>query len=267
MGKSIGIVSLKGGVGKTSVVASLGSALSEFGKKVLLIDGNLSSPSLGLHLNIIDPEKTLHHVLNRTANTREAIYEYEKGFHIMPASIFEKTEVNPLKLRDKIKGLKRSYDVILIDSSPSLNEETLAVILASDEIFVVTTPDHPTLSATIKAIRLAKQRGTPISGLILNKVHNKDFEISLEDIEETLEVPVLAVIPYDVNVLKSLSNMEPYTIHKPKSKGSTEYKKLAGVLIGQKYKPTKLKRVFGWVNPKKQEINREIFYKRVFKSK
>ena len=265
MGKSIGIVSLKGGVGKTSVVASLGSALSEAGKKVLLIDGNLSSPSLGLHLNIIDPEKTLHHVLNRTANTREAIYKHEEGFHIMPASIFEKTEVNPLKLKDKIKGLKRSYDIILIDSSPSLNEETLAVMLASDEIFVVTTPDHPTLSATIKAVKLAKQRGTPISGLILNKVHNKDFEISLEDIEETLEVPVLAVIPYDVNVLKSLSYMEPYTSHKPKSKGSTEYKKLAGVLIGQKYKQTKLKRIFGWVNPKKQEINREIFYKRVFK--
>lgn len=267
MGKSIGIVSLKGGVGKTSVVASLGSALSEFGKKVLLIDGNLSSPGLGLHLNIIDPEKTLHHVLNRTANAREAIYKHAEGLHIMPASIFEKIEVNPLKLRDKIKGLKRTYDVILIDSSPSLNEETLAVMLASDEIFVVTTPDHPTLSATIKAIRLAKQRGTPISGLILNKVHNKDFEISLKDIEETLEVPVLAVIPYDVNVLKSLSNMKPYTSHKPKSKGSIEFKKLAGILVGQKYKPTKLKRVFGWVNPKKQEINREIFYKRVFKSK
>jgi septum site-determining protein MinD len=265
MGKSIGIVSLKGGVGKTSVVASLGSALSEFGKKVLLIDGNLSSPSLGLHLDIIDPEKTLHHVLDRTANTREAIYKHAEGLYIMPASIFNKTEVNPLKLRDKIKGLKRSYDIILIDSSPSLNEETLAVMLASNEIFVVTTPDHPTLSATIKAIKLAKQRGTPISGLVLNKVHNKNFEISLKDIEETLEIPVLAVIPYDVNVLKSLSNMKPYTSHKPKSKGSTEYKKLAGVLIGQKYKQTGLRKLSRKITPKRQEINREIFYKRVFK--
>lgn len=265
MGKSIGIVSLKGGVGKTSVVSSLGSALSEFGKKILLIDGNLSSPGLGLHLNIINPEKTLHHVLNRTANTKEAIYESDGGFYIMPASIFEKIEVNPLKLKDKIKGLKRSYDIILIDSSPSLNEETLAVMLASDEIFVVTTPDHPTLSATIKAIRLAKQRGTPISGLILNKVHNKNFEISLKNIEETLEVPVLAVIPYDVNVLKSLSNMEPYTSHKPRSKGSIEYKKLAGVLIGQKYKQTRPGNFFRKITPKKQEINREIFYKGVFR--
>ena len=93
MGKTIGIVSLKGGVGKTSVVTALGAALSEFGKEVLLIDGNLSSPSLGLHLNITGPETTIHHVLNRTANTKDAIYEYE-GFHVMPASIFSKIEIN-----------------------------------------------------------------------------------------------------------------------------------------------------------------------------
>ncbi len=265
MGKVIGIVSLKGGAGKTSVVASLGSALSELGKKVLLIDGNLSSPSLGLHLNIIDPEKTLHHVLGRMANPKDAIYECEAGFSIMPASIFEKREISPLKLKDKIKNLKRLYDLILIDSSPSLGEETLAVMLASDEILVVTTPDHPTLSATIKAIKLAKQRGTPISGLILNKVHKKNFEISLKDIEKTLEIPVLAVIPYDISVLKSLAKMKPYTSHKPKSKGSTEYKKLASALAGQKYKQSKLKNFFRKITPKRQEINREIFYRRAFK--
>ena len=267
MGKVIGVVSLKGGAGKTSVVASLGSALSELGKKILLIDGNLSSPSLGLHLNIIDPEKTLHHVLDRIVNPRDAIYECEGGFNIIPSSIFEKKEVSPLKLKDRIKGLKRSYDIILLDSSPSLDEETLAVMLASDEILVVTTPDHPTLSATIKAVKLAKQRGTPISGLILNKAHNKKFEISLKDIEKTLEIPVLAVIPYDLGVLKSLSRMKPYPSSKPKSKGSIEYKKLASALIGQKYQQPKLKSFFGKITPKKQEINREIFYKRVFKEK
>ncbi len=264
MGKIIGVISLKGGVGKTSVVTSLGSAFSESGKKVLLVDGNLSSPSLGLHLNIIEPEKTLHHVLNRTIRPREAIYEHQ-GVHVMPASIFKRIEVNPLKLKDGIKSLKRSYDVIIIDSSPSLNEETLAVILASDELLVVTTPDHPTLSATIKAIKLAKQRGTPISGLIINKVHDKDFEISFGDIESTLEIPILAVIPYDINVLKSLSNMEFYTKYKPKSKGSVEYKKLAAVLTGEKYRPSSLLDFFRKLTPSRQEINREIFYRELFK--
>ena len=91
--------------------------------------------------------------------------------------------------------------------------------------------------------------------------------ISLEDIEKTLEIPVLAVIPYDVNVLKSLSKMKPYTSSKPKSRGSTEYKKLASALIGQKYQQAKLKNFFGKITPKKQEINREVFYKRAFKEK
>lgn len=265
MGKTIGVVSLKGGAGKTSVVASLGSALSELGKKVLLIDGNLSSPTLGLHLNIVDPEKTVHSVLNRLVNPKEAIYECEGGFSIMPSSIFNNSKVSPLKLKDRIKNLKRLYDVIMIDSSPSLDEETLAVMLASDEILVVTTPDHPALSATMKAIKLAKQRGTPISGLVINKVHKKNFEISLDDIEKTLEIPVLAVIPYDLGILKSLSEMKPYTIHKPRAKGSIEYKKLASALIGEKYSEPKIKRAFKKITPKKQEINREIFYKRVFR--
>ncbi len=264
MGKIIGVVSLKGGVGKTSVVASLGSAFSEIGKKVLLVDGNLSSPSLGLHFNILSPEKTLHHVLNMTAHPKEAIYDYGK-FHVMPSSIFEKIEVNPLKLKDRIRNLRRSYDVILVDSSPSLNEETLAVMLASDEILVVTTPDHPTLSATIKAVKLAKQRGTPISGLILNKVHNKNFEVSLKDVEETLGLPVLAVLPYDINVLKSLANMESYTIARPNSKGSIEYKKLAATLVGEKYKQSGFMDFFGRITPNKQEVNRELFYQRMFK--
>ena len=263
MGKIIGVISLKGGAGKTSVVTSLGSSISDLGKKVLLIDGNLSSPSLGLHLNIVEPQTTLHHVLTRNSKLKDAIYEY-KNFHVMPSSIFEKIEANPLALRDKIKVLKKSYDVILIDSAPSLDNETLGVILASDQIIAVTTPDHPSLSATIRAVKLAKQRGTPIIGIILNKVHDRDFEIPFEKVEDVLGVPILAVIPYDTNVLKALSQMEPPTAHSPKSKGSLEFKKLAGVLVGEKYTPSFSFRNFFGFNPAPQEVNREIFYQRVF---
>ena len=263
MGKTIGIVSLKGGVGKTSTVAALGAALSYFDKKVLLVDGNFSSPNLGLHLNIIDPEATIHEVLKRTANIKEAIHELG-DFDVIPASIFNKLVINPLKLKDRIKFLKKKYDFTIIDSCPSLNDETLAVMLASDSIFVVTTPDHPTLSMTLKAVKLAKQRGTPIDGLILNKVHNKNFELSIKDIENTSEVPVMAVIPHDINVLKSLSKFTPSTVYKPNSEGSEEYKKLAATLIGEKYKPVRLKRFYRWVNPRKQDVNRTLFYERVF---
>ena len=263
MGKTIGIVSLKGGVGKTSSVVALGDALSGFGKKVLLVDANFSAPNLGIHLNVINPENTLHEVLRGESNASRAIVSLE-NFDVLPSKVFNNFEISPLKLKNKLSGLKNKYDVVLIDSSPALNEETLAAMLASDELFVVATPDYPTMAMTLKAIKLAKQRGVQINGLILNKVYNKGFELSLDEIEEAAEMPVMAVIPHDVNVLKALSKFVPSTTHKPKSEGSQEYKRLAATLLGEKYKPVKMKNFFRWANPKKQDINRMLFYERVF---
>jgi septum site-determining protein MinD len=154
--------------------------------------------------------------------------------------------------------------MILIDSSPALNEETLAVMLASDKLLVVTTPDLPTISTTIKSTRLAKARGTPIIGLIINKAHNKHFELTTKEIEETARVPVMAVIPHDLKILESLSQFEPSTTYKPNSKASQEYKRLAATLLGEKYKPLKLKTLWKWINPSKQDINRTIFYEQMY---
>jgi septum site-determining protein MinD len=263
MGKIVGVISLKGGVGKTSVVASLGEAVSGFGKKVLLIDGNLSAPNLGMHLKIIDPERTLHDVLDNKIQIKDSIYSYG-NIDVIPSSIFGDDKINPLKLKEKIRPLKKDYDLIIIDSSPSLNEETFGVMIASDSLLVVTTPDFPTMSMTLKAVKIARQRGTPIDGLVINKVHNKNFELSLEDIESTSEIPVMAVIPHDVKVLKALSEFTPYTKYELKSEGTTEFKKLAAALIGQKYRTPRLHRFLRWVIPKKQEINRTLYYQRVF---
>ncbi len=263
MGKSIGVISLKGGVGKTSAVVSLGSAIAGFNKKVLLVDGNLSAPNLGIHFKIIDPEVSLHHVLDREFNAKDAVHSLEK-IDVLPSSIFTDKQVNPLKLKDRLDYLKKKYDYIIYDSSPNLNDETLGVILASDSLIVVATPDHPTLSVTIKAINSAKERGIPIDGLIINKVHNKKFEIPLEHVEETLEVPVLAVIPYDINILKALSKFVPSVEHNPKSEASEEYKKLAAALVGERYESNNLWNFFKRVNPSKQEINRLVLYESVF---
>jgi len=63
-GKIIGVISLKGGVGKTTTVANLGASLAkDFNKKVLVVDANFSAPNLGLHLGLVDPKTTIHDVL------------------------------------------------------------------------------------------------------------------------------------------------------------------------------------------------------------
>ncbi|MBN4049207.1 AAA family ATPase [archaeon AH-315-M20] len=239
-GKIIGIISLKGGVGKTSSVANLGAVLaSEFGKKVLVIDANFSAPNLSLHLGLVEPAATIHDILLDKAEVNEAIYEHEAGFHLIPGAYVSR-KVKPFKLKQKISYLKDYYDIILIDSSPNLNEEILATMIASDELLVVTSPDYPTLSTTLRAVRLAKQRRTPITGLILNRVRNKKFELSIEDIEEAAQVPVLSVLPEDIRVQEAIANTTPVALHKPKSNAAIEYKKLAACLLGERYKDPRL---------------------------
>lgn len=259
MGKTIGILSIKGGVGKTSSVAALGAALADLDKKVLIIDANFSAPNLGLHLGMVDPETTIHEVLRGKAKAEDAIYKY-KNLNIMPASLLNRQIKNPMHFKNKINPIKNMYDLILIDSSPSLNNETLAAMIASDELLVVTTPDYPTLSTTLRAIRLAKQRKTPIIGLILNKVHNKEFELSIEEIEEAAGVPVLAVLPHDITVLEALANTTPSTVYSEKTDVAVEYRKLAAALTGNTYTDTRftaiIKKILGKTS--KQDINRTV---------
>lgn len=263
MGKIIGVLSIKGGAGKTSTVVSLGAALASFGKKVLLVDANFSAPNLGIHLNVLEPEKTIHDALSGKNLINEVVVELD-DFDIIPASVFPGSQIKPLDLKNRLRILKPKYDFILVDSSPALNEETLAAINASDELFVVSTPDYSTLTMTLKAIKLAKKQGTSINGLILNKVHGRNFELTLEEIERTSDVPVMAVIPHEVSVLKSQSHFVPHVNYKPRSRGSVEYLKLASCLAGEKYSPSKLSKFFNKFSPKKQEINRDIFYQAVF---
>jgi septum site-determining protein MinD len=259
MTDTIGILSLKGGVGKTSSVVSLGSALSEFGKDVLLVDGNFSAPNLGIHLNILNPLKHLQDVMERKIKPKEAVHELD-SFDVLPADIYGRRVRNPLKLRDRIKNLKKGYDFVLIDSSPALNEETLGAMLASDKLFVVTTPDFSTLGMTLKSIKMAQERGTKIDGIILNRVYDKDFELDLEDVENTLNVPVMAVIPHDTKVLEAQSKFVPLLKHCPNCAASEEYRKLGAAIAGVKYKPPKMKKWFKWKTPKKEEVNRAVFY-------
>ena len=263
-GKVLGIISIKGGVGKTTVTVALGFALAnEFGKKVLLVDTNFSAPNLALHVGFVNPKRTIHNVLCDNMPAEKAVYASEYGFDILPGALVY-GKINPSELRNKIMPLREKYDVILIDSSPTLNEEIVSAILASDEILVVTTPDHITLANTLLAIKLAKKSNVNVLGLVLNKVHRKSFELDIDEIEEISNSSVLAVVPYELKILEALSRNVPSTKH-AMTDSTVEYKKLAGALIGKRYNDPRLKsrikQMFSRKAPK-QEINRNALQKR-----
>ena len=89
--KTIGIISIKGGVGKTTTVINLETSLAnDYGKKVLVVDANFSSPNIGLHLGNIEHKVTLHDVLKNKVNITKSVYSHEFGFHFIPSSLVSK---------------------------------------------------------------------------------------------------------------------------------------------------------------------------------
>lgn len=269
MGECIGVLSIKGGVGKTTTTVALGAALAQQGKSVLLVDGNFSAPNLALHLGITQPEVSLYDVVQGKANALAAISATDYGFDIIPGKLAINKVFYPdyLKLKEKIQHLKYHYDVILVDSSPSLDHETLATMLASDKLLVITTPDHATLSCTLHAVKVAKQKNVPIIGIVLNKVYGKKFELTTGQVEKLTGVPVLAVVPHELSVPKALSEFKPTTEIK-ETNAVIEYKKLAAFLIGKSYKDkrlkTKLKNFFFPQFIPKHEVNRQKGIKQNF---
>lgn len=268
-GKVIGILSIKGGVGKTSCTANLGAALAEeFGKKVLLVDTNYSAPNLGFHVGLLEPKATIHDVLSDSAEFSDAIHKISDNLDVVAASLVGK-EIQPFKLKKKLRAVKDNYDFILLDSSPNLNQEMLSTMVASDELYVVTSPDYPTLSTTMRAVKLAKERDAEIRGLILNRVHGKKFELSVADIEDAAGVPVIGVLPEDIKVLEALAATTPVTLKSPKSKSSLEFKRLAAFISGEQFEDPRLLhkvgRALGFGKKKdlpKHEVNKMLLQKK-----
>ncbi|MFH1971906.1 MAG: MinD/ParA family protein [archaeon] len=232
MGKVIGVISVKGGVGKTSCTSNIGAMLSkEYGLKTLLIDANFSAPNLGLHLGIADPDRTIHDVLAGKCSINDAIYEYSDTLHVIPARLNVRKRVDYDKFKSKLGRIKKNYDYIIIDSSPSLNSEIKATISASDYLLVVTSPDYPTIATTISTVNEVAASKKPVLGLIVNKFRNKRFELSIRDIEETIGVPAVSILPDVFKMRKSLAKTTPFVLLYPRNKFSKGVRKLTSMLL------------------------------------
>ena len=155
MGKVIGVFSGKGGVGKTTTVANMGSVIAhDFGKRVIAIDANTSGSSLGIHLGMHFNPLTLNNVMKGDVEVWSAISEHGSGMWVLPASIKLKDYfVDHSKLPKIIKKASKRFDIVLIDTAPTLGDETLWVMNAIDEAVMVINPDLPSV---VESLKMAK---------------------------------------------------------------------------------------------------------------
>jgi len=230
-----GIIAVKGGVGKTTLVANLGCALaSTFKKSVLVVDSNVTAPNLGLHLGLINPKITLQDVLEGKEDVYKAVHLHDSGVQVIPASLHAH-QVDPTLLREKLDEVREDFDYILVDSAPGLDLELVGAIEASDEVIIISSLDFPTISTTLKAIKLSEELKVSIRGVILNRVRGEDYELTLPFVEDTLKTPIIGVVPEDEAVLKSISAKTPVVFYMPASPASLAIRKIAATLIGEEY--------------------------------
>ena len=238
MVRIIGIVSGKGGVGKTTVSLNLGAILAKHHKKnVTLVDCNVTTSHLSLYLGMYYCPVTLNKVLRGENYIEDSIHEHFSGMKIIPASLSlnDLEGIDMTELRNTLKGIFNRNDIILLDSSPGLGREAMATIKASDELLYITNPYVPFVMDVIRCQEVAKEIGVKELGIVLNMVHKKKHEMTKHEIEELTKLPVISTIPFDTNVHKSLALKMPIALYKPNTAASKEMFKLASFLVGEKY--------------------------------
>lgn len=235
MTRLITVASGKGGVGKTTTSINLAAALNSFGKEVVLVDANLSTPNVGLHLGAPIVPISLNHVLIGKAKINEAIYEHESGTKIIPSSlsINELKRLNHSKLKEVGKRLRKMADIIIYDCAAGLGDEAVAALESADELILVTNPEIPAVTDALKTIKLAEQMKKKVLGVIVTKVKKGKSEMPISNIQEMLELPILGVIPEDKKFQAALMSKEALLHAFPKSKAAQEYKKIAAKIIGK----------------------------------
>lgn len=241
MSQVIGVLSGKGGVGKTSVVANLGAALTdEFGKNVIILDTNLNTSHLGLHLGLYeDMPVTLREVVKKNMPISYAIYVHPTtGIRLVPASLSgDGVNLTTSKLRSITKRLKQDYELIVMDCPPGLGREVVTSISALDSAVIVTTPDFPAVADALKTVNLLERMGKNIIGIVVNKRRGEKYELSIKEIESTCGVKVIAVVPEDRHIPQGIAEGVPAVLMSPYAPASIALKQLAGKLVGQEYRP------------------------------
>ncbi|MBU0665745.1 MAG: cell division ATPase MinD [Nanoarchaeota archaeon] len=229
MARFICVSSGKGGVGKTTTAINLALSMHNLGKDILLVDGNLTTPNIHLHLGKKNLEKSFYDVIKGKIHFSEAIHQHESGLKILPTTVTidDLKNLNFDAFRESIINLQNYSDIVMLDSAASLGEEAISAIEAAHEILIVTNPEISAVEEARKTIKIAEELNKTILGVVINKKQYKNHELSEKEIAFILNRPIIATIPFDKMIAVAQKKNHPVVHSYPKSSASIQFRKLA----------------------------------------
>lgn len=239
MSEVIVVTSGKGGVGKTTTSANIGTGLALAGKKVALLDADTGLRNLDIIMglenrvvyNLID-------VIEGNCKLKNALIKdkrYENLSLLPAAQTRDKDAVSPEQMQKLCESLKEEFDFVIIDCPAGIEQGFKNAIAGADRAIVVTNPEVSAVRDADRIIGLLEANELKNPMLILNRIRVDMVErgdmLALEDVTDILAIDTLGIVPDDESIVVSANRGEP-AVADPNSKAGQAYRNIAQRLMG-----------------------------------
>ncbi|MFW5719175.1 MAG: septum site-determining protein MinD [Halanaerobium sp.] len=239
-GKTIVITSGKGGVGKTTSSANIGTALAMQGNKVCLIDADIGLRNLdvvmGLENRIV---YDIVDVVENNCRLEQAMIRDKRydGLYLLPAAqTRDKTSVTPFQMQELIEKLKEDMDYIVVDSPAGIEQGFKNAIAGADRAIIVTTPEISAVRDADRIIGLLEAEGLRDPEVIINRIRadmvDRGDMMGIDDMIEILAIDLIGIVPEDEGIVVSTNKGEPIALN-DKAKAGQAYRNIARRIMGE----------------------------------
>jgi septum site-determining protein MinD len=240
MGSVIVITSGKGGVGKTTTTANIGTALALLGKRVVLVDADIGLRNLdvvmGLENRIV---YDLVDVVEGVCRAKQAIIKDKRfeGLFLLPAAqTRDKTAVSPKQMQQLCQDLREQFDYVLIDCPAGIEQGFKNAIAGADKAIVVTVPEVSAVRDADRIIGLIAANEMPDPMLVINRIRldmvRRGDMMNIDDTIDILGIELLGVVPDDEKIVVSTNKGEPVVIVQDSLAGQA-FSNIARRLMGE----------------------------------
>lgn len=240
VGEAIVITSGKGGVGKTTTTANIGTALALSNHSVCLVDTDIGLRNLdvvmGLENRII---YDLVDVAEGRCKLKQALIKDKRfpSLFLLPAAqTKDKTAVTPEQMKQIIDELKMDFDYVLIDCPAGIEQGYKNAVAGADKAIVVTTPEVSAVRDADRIIGLLEQEDIEPPKLVINRIRpqmmNSGDMLDIDEITSVLAIELLGIVVDDEEVIKHTNKGEPIALH-PNYKASIAYRNIARRIQGE----------------------------------